>query len=243
MSGNQRTGSTRLKRPSGIRDARSTVWHNGIVTVHLAAVAAAPSELGFPEQLLLGIGVAVAASVLTLAGNWLIQRSQSRAVVRSELREFVRAMHLDTVATVADLDLFMREIRASVLTGMKQRPGSKLTSQELVEAEWDGGLLRRVRLLRFGHPDPDVRLAAEQMEDAMWPYVTSAVTERKDVKDDARRETLDYADNAMRLLRTAVWNAPRRDVPRRYDYDGSNRMSYLERSRAGLNSDGSRKSV
>lgn len=198
----------------------------------------------FSEQLLLGIVTAVAASILALAGNSMIQRAQSKNVVRAELRQFVRDQHGETVSTVADLDLFMRQIRAAVVVGRESFMVGGLTAREAIEQHWEGDLLRRLRILKFGHPDPDVRAAADRMEDAMWPYLTMAESPRerpgaRSLPEESRTNALEYASEAMRLLRSAVWSAPRRNVPASARYDGADRPPYLARSMAGEHPDGS----
>jgi hypothetical protein len=45
-----------------------------------------------------------------------------------------------------------------------------------VEEKWEGDLVRRTRRIQFGHPDPEVRSAAEKVEDAFIPLVVSART-------------------------------------------------------------------
>lgn len=68
--------------------------------------------------------LALAAAVLVVAGNSLLFRFQTRAKVREELRQFVRELHPSTVDTVADLDLFVRELEFFIPT---DRPDSMTT--------------------------------------------------------------------------------------------------------------------
>lgn len=195
--------------------------------------AADSSDMSYIGEMWVALTAAVAAAVLALLGNAAIQHLRSRDRVREELREFVRSLHADTVATVADLDLFIRDLSMAVLTG-EQRPGAELSVRDEVQEGWDRGLLRRLRQLRFGHPDPDVRESAEVMEDEMWPFVTAAKAPDDRVfppplTDEHRQEAYDNARVALVRLRAAVWTAPRRDVPKG-NYDGLDLPSRLSRA-------------
>ena len=191
------------------------------------------------DPLVSGFLLALTAAVLTTAGNRLLLAFQTRAKVREELRQFVRELHLDTVDTVADLDLFMREIGSATLVGPVHKGGSEAI-KVVVEDKWENNLLRRLRRLRFGHPDPEVREAAELMEDEMWPFVSLATTDReRDVTGRGRRPSNDErsrayqaARDAMVKFRVAVYNAPRRDVPRSHTFTGEDPPSRFSRALA-----------
>ena len=189
------------------------------------------------DPLVSGFLLALTAAVLTTAGNRLLLSFQTRAKVREELRQFVRDLHLDTVDTVADLDLLMREIGSATLVGPKHK-GGREEMKAIVDTRWEQDLLRRMRRLRFGHPDPDVRAAAEIMEDEMWPFVTLAQTDDDQPVDgplkppsrDERSQAYGAARNAMATFRLAVYTAPRRDVPRRHNFNGEDPPSRLSRA-------------
>jgi hypothetical protein len=170
--------------------------------------------------------LALAAAVLAVAGNSLLFRFQTRAKVREELRQFVRELHPSTVDTVADLDLFVRELRSPALGPADDKEIASVRKR--IRKGWEGDLLPRMRRLRYGHPDPDVRRAAEVMEDEMWPLMSMAKTPEeghpnwpsKPPTQERRGEVLNAAEAALAQLRLAVYNAPRRDVPRKHDYTG-----------------------
>lgn len=196
--------------------------------------ATSPSVI---ETVVGGFLLAVAASALTLLGNSIFFRVQSRAKVREELRQFVRDLHQTTVATVVDLDLLIRLLRASALTGNMVIAGRD--AKQIIGDQWDDDLLRRMRHLRYGHPDPDVRRSAEQAEDAMWPMLVEASRdedegETRDQRQARRSEVVNQVTTAMAAFRLAVYNAPRRDVPRKHRYSGQDLPSYLARSMHGV---------
>ena len=60
---------------------------------------------------------ATLAAALALIGNYLLLRFQTAIKVREERRAFVRELHSETVDMIVDLDLFVRSLRAAVLTG------------------------------------------------------------------------------------------------------------------------------
>lgn len=179
------------------------------------------------------------AAVLTLIGNRLMLSFQTKAKVREELRGFIRELHPETVAWVADLDLFVRELRGVALIGPWDED-EQARVRDTVAQKWDGDLLRRTRLTRFGHPDPDVRQAAEVMEDEMWPIIVNAKKlDREAIElgmgaptDEQRARVLDAGEAALAELRRAVYAAPRRDVPRDSGYDGKDMPSRLARALA-----------
>lgn len=172
------------------------------------------------------LGAAILAAVLALVGNYLLLRVQTTVKVREERRAFVRELHADTVDLVVDLDLFVRSLRATVLIGTKSEDEGNHT-RELIESQWEGNLLRRVRRARFGHPDPDVRRAAENMDDVMWPFIVMADSPQQEEgpfpptkTEEQRRTAKDEIEAALVELRRSVYAAPHRDVPE-IDYSGA----------------------
>lgn len=173
-----------------------------------------------------GFLLALAAAVLAVAGNGLLLRFQTRAKVREELRQFVRDLHPATVDTVVDLDLFVRELRSPALGPADEKEVQHVRKR--AKKGWEGDLLPRMRRLRYGHPDPDVRHAAEVMEDEMWPLIVTARTPEegypggvvKPPTPERRARVLEAAEAALADFRLAVYNAPRRDIPRKHDYTG-----------------------
>ncbi|MEV8183288.1 hypothetical protein [Specibacter sp. NPDC078692] len=178
----------------------------------------------------------VIAAVLVLIGNAAFFRVQTTAKVKEELRAFVRELHPTTVDWVVDLDLLLRELRSRSVSG--ESSDTQTNFSQKVESSWEGDLVGRTRKIRYGHPDPDVRTAAEDFENAFIPLVVSART-----TDDQRRSSgwalltaqeyqdlLDPAEIALEQLRATVYEAPRRDVPKN-SYDGSTGPSRSARER------------
>ena len=167
---------------------------------------------------------ALAAALLALVGNYFMLGLQTRARVREELRAFVRELHDETVALVVDLDLFVRATRGAALAGC-ERESELQETRDRIEREWEGDLLRRVRKVRYGHPDADVRDASERLDDDMWPFIVMARSPyREEVgiplppkTPQQRSEATRAVDEAMVVLRRTVYAAPHHDVsPVRY---------------------------
>jgi hypothetical protein len=178
---------------------------------------------------------ATMAAALALAGNYLLLRFQTKKKVQEERREFVRRLHAETVDMVVDLDLFVRSIRAAAVAGPDDQ--KELAEVEAnIESRWERDLLRRVRRARFGHPDPDVREAAEAIDDEMWPYLVMARSRHQELHTVPRPKTSEQRSDAVKAversmvkLRRAVYSAPHRDVPN-IRYSGDDIPSRLSRS-------------
>ena len=181
------------------------------------------------------LGAATLAAALALLGNYLLLRFQTKTKVREERRAFVRELHSDTVDLVVDLDLFVRSLRSAVITGTTSEEHREQT-KEIIESRWEGDLLRRVRRARFGHPDPDVRRAAEHLDDVMWPFVVTASSPDQEPDsfpptktEEERRTVKEDIEQALVELRRSVYAAPHRDVPE-IDYSGQEIPSHFWRS-------------
>lgn len=176
---------------------------------------------------------ALGAAALALAGNYLMLTFQTRQAVRAERRAFVRDLHAETVDLVVDLALFVRSLAARVVTSPNS-PAEAKAARDQVEQRWEGDLMRRVRRAEFGHPDPDVREAAEQLFDDMWPFIVAAghcVDDRfagkREPGEGAR--AWDTVRDSLAELRRAVYAAPHRDVPA-IRYDGAERPPRVARA-------------
>lgn len=181
------------------------------------------------------LGAATLAAALALLGNYLLLRFQTKTKVREERRAFVRELHSDTVDLVVDLDLFVRSLRAAVITGTTSDKQRRQV-EELIESRWEGDLLRRVRRARFGHPDPDVRHAAENLDDVMWPFLVTASSPDQEPDsfpptktEEERRAVKNDMEQALVELRRSVYAAPHRDVPE-IDYSGEEIPSHFWRA-------------
>ena len=146
-------------------------------------------------------------------------------------------LHGTTVDVVADIDLFVRRLRSPALGGNTRTEIAK--TRKVVKKLWERDLLRRVRRLRFGHPDPDVRRSAEFLEDDIWPLIGAATRSdepedllpfMKPMTSEQRSAVLERVEISLAELRLAVYNAPRRDVPRRHGYTGYDLPSRVARA-------------
>lgn len=185
--------------------------------------------------------VAFGAASLALLGNYLMHLVQTKTAVRAERRAFVRELHAETVRLVVDLDLFVRSLRGDAIAGPIGESKDRRSPRTIVDEDWEDDLLKRLRQVEYGHPDPDVRDAAEQVDDDMWMYITMAVSAlevlgRRPRTLEERSKVVSAIDAGMKGLRQAVYAAPHRQVPK-IRYDGSQRAPRTLRALAE-NSDG-----
>lgn len=183
------------------------------------------------------LAAATIAAGLALAGNYVLLRFQTQTKVREERRQFVRELHRETVDLVVDLDLWARSLRASAVAGATDAD-DVAQAEEIIQSGWERDLLRRVRRARFGHPDPDVRDAAEAVDDEIWPFIIMARSPEKESGSfpptktpEARQRVVKSLDGAMVELRRATYAAPHRDVPG-IRYTGAELPSRLARAMA-----------
>ncbi len=171
------------------------------------------------------LAAALLAAALALLGNYVLLRFQTKIKVREERRAFVRELHSEAIDLVVDLDLFIRKLRSAAVGGTVSSE-ERQRIRDLIQSDWEGDLLRRVRRARFGHPDRDVRQAVEQMDDAMWPFMVMARSPEHEDRpfpptktEQERRTAKETAEAALVELRRSVYAAPHRDVPK-IDYSG-----------------------
>ncbi|HEX9695759.1 MAG TPA: hypothetical protein VGB64_05535 [Actinomycetota bacterium] len=183
------------------------------------------------------LAAATIAATLALVGNYLLLRFQTKTKVREERRAFVRELHAETVDLAVDLDLLIRSLRASAIAGTKNSDETARV-QRIIETKWEEDLLRRVRRARFGHPDPEVRSAAERIDDDMWPFIVMAESPERGTgrlpptkTEEERATAVRSVEHALVELRRSVYAAPHRDVPK-IDYNGEEFPSRLWRALA-----------
>jgi hypothetical protein len=181
------------------------------------------------------LAAAMLAAALALVGNYVLLRFQTQTKVREERRQFVRELHGDTVDLLVDVDLFVRSLRSSAVAGTTNSENVARV-REVIQVGWEGDLLRRVRRARFGHPDPDVRDAAERVDDEMWPFIVMASSPERErgafphtKTPEERLQAVRNLESAMVELRRAVYGAPHRDVPA-IRYTGAELPSRLARA-------------
>lgn len=156
--------------------------------------------------------VALLAAVLALAGNAVQLALQDRAKRSGEQRSFTREWHAEAVDTLTDLDLLFRRLRADATAGPRDD-----RSHQVIEEQWEGGLLRRLRRLKYGHPTEGVRACASTVEEK-YLYVIIAAGRSDDngpprmrLGEEKRGARVRDLDEALKALQTAVENALSQD--------------------------------
>ncbi|WP_078113919.1 hypothetical protein [Gordonia sp. IITR100] len=150
----------------------------------------------------------------------------------AEYRSFIRSLHQETVNTVLEAESWWRgdTMRIAVLGGYS--PEDERDSKEVsdaLEQTWRSTVVPRLHTLVHGHPDPDVRFAADILEKRLWSI--SMIISRPwdedwlDGDDDERRRaensvTVHLAHDGFTRLHRAVYHAPFRVTRPSPRYDG-----------------------
>lgn len=143
----------------------------------------------------------------------------------AEYRAFVRDMHKDTIETILAVEDWWTQdtFRIAALGGYAAEGNDSEDTVRDIDQRWRGTVHPRLLTLVHGHPDPDVRYAADILDKRLWSIILIIDRPRRD-DDDPRRDEKSVAvhlvhDGFMRLHR-AAYLAPfrvNRPVPR---YDG-----------------------
>lgn len=141
----------------------------------------------------------------------------------AEYRAFVRSLHKDTIDTVVEVQrwLFPDAMRIATLHGYKE------SEEQLVkdlEADWRDRVEPLLYTLSQGHPDPDVRFAADILDKRLWsliivmgdPQHSRAGTR----PDDEVGVTIHLVHDGLTRLRRAAYHAPFRVHRPEPDFDG-----------------------
>jgi hypothetical protein len=142
-------------------------------------------------------------------------------LLNAEYREFIRSLHKDTVAVVTWVDLWWhRELFMQTIRGM-DGPVAEDDFKRLFE-QWHKEIRPAMMTLINGHPDPDVREAADILDKRL----TGAFVIMDRPSDSPMRDeevegfSIQLIHDGVTRLRRAVYHAPFRVTRPDPDWDG-----------------------
>jgi hypothetical protein len=154
--------------------------------------------------------------------------SEDGGVLDAEYRAFVRQLHQQTIEIVVEVDrwwmlVLFREVSdftAGVFDREPNEEATKTRSRQLQD-ELQSNVEAKLNILAFGHPDPDVRRAANVLSRRLFGAVFYYDTIRAKRKDGAEATTaIQLVHAGLTDLRRAAYHAPFRESRPTPDYDG-----------------------
>lgn len=145
------------------------------------------------------------------------------AELDAEYRAFVRSLHKDTIETVLESQHWWESdcFRIAALGGHSDE---EKEMAEAIELDWRARVHPGLMTLAHGHPDPDVRFAADMLDKRLWSIVMIV---RRPHREEPDRKSDDENGVAVHLvhdgftrLRRAAYYAPFRTARPVPDYDG-----------------------
>lgn len=142
----------------------------------------------------------------------------------AEYRAFIRSLHKDTIDTIIAAEKWWDDcFRIVSLGGDAAKEADSEDSAEAIEADWRQTVRLRILTLINGHPDPDVRFAADILVKRLWSVVLILTRLRRE--SDRRREEEDtvaihLVHDGFERLRRAAYHAPFRITRPSPTYDG-----------------------
>lgn len=147
------------------------------------------------------------------------QMTEIEAVLDAEFRALIRSLHKDTVETVLAVESWWTPECFQILC-MEDSEKSR-TAAESAEERWRTSVQPRLLTLVHGHPDPDVRDAADFLEKRLWSIIILLDATRRARSDDETTVAIHLVHDGFTRLHRAAYLAPfrvSRPVPR---FEGS----------------------
>ncbi|MEN4399380.1 hypothetical protein ACNQR7_26990 [Mycolicibacterium senegalense] len=152
-------------------------------------------------------------------------------VLDAEYRAFVRQLHEQTIAIVSEVDRYWhRELFVEVAlftSGVFDREYDEAEQKEIrdrateLQNKLQNEILPQLNILAFGHPDPDLRRAANVMGGRMQNVVFYHDAIRAKRKDGKHATTaIQLAHKGITELRKLAYHAPFRVNRPEPEYDG-----------------------
>lgn len=142
----------------------------------------------------------------------------------AEYRAFIRAMHKETIDTILAVETWWTPdcFRIVTLGGYSAEGADSKDVADRIEQEWRRTIYPRLLTLVHGHPDPDVRYAADILATRLWSIIVILVHARRPETGDRDENMVAIHlvhDGFMRLHR-AAYHAPFRINRPQPQYDG-----------------------
>ncbi|MGP3707045.1 hypothetical protein [Gordonia paraffinivorans] len=141
----------------------------------------------------------------------------------AEYRAFIRSLHKDTIDAVVEVERWLKPdaLRLATLGGYKE-PEEQLAKD--LEADWRDRVEPQLLTLAQGHPDPDVRFAADILDKRLWSLILvigdPQGSRARTRPDDVITVTIHLVHDGLSRLRRAAYHAPFRVHRPEPDYDG-----------------------
>ncbi|MGW5142714.1 hypothetical protein ACWEPH_26955 [Nocardia beijingensis] len=150
------------------------------------------------------------------------------AVLDAEYRAFVRSLHKDTIDTIIAVESWwephcFRAVTMGAYAPDDEDGAEPKEETRKLEEQWRNDLLPKMLTLINGHPDPDVRDAADFLVKRLWSMILIFHQSRRERQqdEDEKGVAIHLVHDGFTRLRRAAYHAPfrvERPVPR---FDGS----------------------
>jgi hypothetical protein len=146
------------------------------------------------------------------------------AVLDAEYREFVRSLHKDTIATVSRVDDWWHHeaFRVTVFAETRDEGDRNEEDGEQIEREYRNEIHPALMRLINGHPDPEVRDAADFLAKRLWGaiMIIHRPPPRSETREEENQVAIQLIHNGVTALRRAAYHAPFRVHRPEPDWDG-----------------------
>lgn len=147
------------------------------------------------------------------------------AVLNAEYRALIRSLHKEAIETIVAIEGWWTSdcFRIVSLGGYDPDEGGDPDSKavaDAVEEQWRSVVHPRLLTLVHGHPDPDVRDAADFLDKRLWSMILLLDARRRSRSEDETTVAVHLVHDGFKRLRRAAYHAPfrvNRPAPR---YDG-----------------------
>ncbi|MFD5179762.1 hypothetical protein ACFWM1_28420 [Nocardia sp. NPDC058379] len=149
------------------------------------------------------------------------------AVLDAEYRALVRSLHKDTIDTIIAVESWwephcFRAVTLGAYAPDDQDPAELPAETVKLEDQWRNELVPKMSTLIYGHPDPDVRDAADFLVKRLWSMIMilHKYRKRRRQDEDENSVAVHLVHDGFERLRRAAYHAPfriERPVPR---FDG-----------------------
>ena len=153
------------------------------------------------------------------------------ATLDAEYREFVRSLHRETIAIIVEFEQWWDGTHRNTMgcfgPAVLKGAGEELSARDeraaaLAEERWRNEIHPRLSILITGHPDPDVREAADVLDKRSFHPIV--VFHRPGKPSEKRQEenslSIKLIHDGLTDLRRAAYHAPFRVHRPEPDWDG-----------------------
>lgn len=149
--------------------------------------------------------------------------TDTKLVLDAEYRELIRSLHSETIKTVAAVERWwMKECFLAIPfdeTDDESAPDSDAPSV-VAEDRWRNEVQPALSILVHGHPDPDVRTAADVLESRLGVMTLYLDARRRNRSEDEVTVAVHLAHDGVSRLRRAAYRAPFRIERPEPTYEG-----------------------